>query len=75
MEAALVLLLFLAILILTPILPAVKVLQEHERGVIFRLGRLMGVRGPGLLFIIPLIRSFVASASPLYPWGLPGEQG
>jgi regulator of protease activity HflC (stomatin/prohibitin superfamily) len=32
---------------------AVKVVQEYERGVIFRLGRLVGARGPGLFFIIP----------------------
>ena len=31
----------------------VKIVQEYERGVIFRLGRLMGARGPGLFFIIP----------------------
>ena len=33
---------------------AVKVVQEYERGVIFRLGRLIGARGPGLFFIIPI---------------------
>src|SRR6266513_2571607 len=32
---------------------AVRVVQEYERGVIFRLGRLVGARGPGLFFIIP----------------------
>jgi regulator of protease activity HflC (stomatin/prohibitin superfamily) len=32
---------------------ASKIVQEYERGVIFRLGRLMGARGPGLFFIIP----------------------
>jgi regulator of protease activity HflC (stomatin/prohibitin superfamily) len=32
---------------------AVKIVQEYERGVIFRLGRLVGARGPGLFFIIP----------------------
>ena len=34
---------------------AVKIVQEYERGVIFRLGRLVGARGPGLFFIIPFI--------------------
>jgi len=34
---------------------AVKVVQEYERGVIFRLGRLAGVKGPGLFLIIPFI--------------------
>ncbi|MHB0868602.1 MAG: slipin family protein [Chloroflexota bacterium] len=32
---------------------AIKVVQEYERGVIFRLGRLIGAKGPGLFFIIP----------------------
>jgi regulator of protease activity HflC (stomatin/prohibitin superfamily) len=32
---------------------SIKVVQEYERGVIFRLGRLMGARGPGLFLIIP----------------------
>jgi regulator of protease activity HflC (stomatin/prohibitin superfamily) len=36
---------------------AIKIVQEYERGVIFRLGRLMGARGPGLFFIIPGIES------------------
>ncbi len=31
----------------------VKILQEYERGVLFRLGRLVGARGPGLVFVIP----------------------
>jgi regulator of protease activity HflC (stomatin/prohibitin superfamily) len=34
---------------------AVRIVQEYERGVIFRLGRLVGARGPGWFFIIPLI--------------------
>ena len=38
---------------------AVKVVQEYERGVIFRLGRLIGAKGPGLFFIIPIIDRMV----------------
>jgi regulator of protease activity HflC (stomatin/prohibitin superfamily) len=34
---------------------AIKIVQEYERGVIFRLGRLVGARGPGLFFIIPIV--------------------
>src|SRR5215207_3323882 len=36
---------------------SIKIVQEYERGVIFRLGRLMGARGPGLFFIIPGIEA------------------
>lgn len=38
---------------------AIKVVQEYERGVIFRLGRLIGARGPGLFVIIPIIDRMV----------------
>jgi regulator of protease activity HflC (stomatin/prohibitin superfamily) len=49
-------LLFIPLLfVLTLIGAAVKVLPEWERGAILRLGRLRGVKGPGLFFIIPFI--------------------
>ncbi len=38
---------------------AVMIVQEYERGVILRLGRLIGPKGPGLFFIIPLIDRMV----------------
>jgi len=37
------------------LISGVKILKEFERGVIFRLGRLVGARGPGLIYVIPLI--------------------
>ena len=43
---------FFAIIVLSA---ALKVLQEYERGVLFRLGRFVGIRGPGLVIIIPFI--------------------
>ncbi len=46
-----------ALLIILPM--AVKIVQEYERGVIFRLGRLVGARGPGLFFIIPFVDRMV----------------
>ena len=43
-----------------PLFPmAVKIVQEYERGVIFRLGRLVGARGPGLFLIIPMVERMV----------------
>jgi regulator of protease activity HflC (stomatin/prohibitin superfamily) len=44
--------LFFAFIVLTS---AVKILREYERGVVFRLGRYAGVRGPGLIFLIPFV--------------------
>ena len=38
---------------------AVRVVNEYERGVIFRLGRVIGAKGPGLFFIIPIIDKMV----------------
>src|SRR6266567_3476817 len=38
---------------------AVRVLREYERGVIFRLGRLIAQKGPGLIFLIPVIDRMV----------------
>ena len=41
---------------------AIKILREYERGVIFRLGRLIGgdgIKGPGLIFLIPVIDKMV----------------
>jgi regulator of protease activity HflC (stomatin/prohibitin superfamily) len=49
-----------AVLVLVAILvSAVKIVAEYERGVIFRLGRVMAAKGPGLFFIIPLIDRMV----------------
>jgi regulator of protease activity HflC (stomatin/prohibitin superfamily) len=45
-------LIFLAIAILAS---AIRVLKEYERGVVFRLGRCIGVKGPGLIILVPMI--------------------
>lgn len=48
------------IIVLLIILPqAIKITREYERGVIFRLGRFAGIRGPGLFLIIPIIDKMV----------------
>jgi regulator of protease activity HflC (stomatin/prohibitin superfamily) len=46
-----ILLLFLA--------AAIKILREYQRGVVFTLGRFTGVKGPGLIIIIPLVQQMV----------------
>jgi len=38
---------------------AIRILREYERGVVFRLGRLMGAKGPGLIILIPVIDRMV----------------
>jgi regulator of protease activity HflC (stomatin/prohibitin superfamily) len=41
------------------ILSGIKILNEYERGVIFRLGRAIGTKGPGIIFVIPFIDKMV----------------
>ncbi len=48
---------FIALFVLLP--QAVRITREYERGVIFRLGKLVGAKGPGLIFLIPFIDRMV----------------
>ena len=45
--------------ILIVIWNSIKILREYERGVIFRLGRLIGAKGPGIFFLIPIVDKMV----------------
>ncbi len=45
----------LLVILLMLVSASVRIVQEYERGVIFRLGRFVGARGPGLFFLIPII--------------------
>src|SRR6059036_2915309 len=49
-------LIILAIIILPQ---AIRILREYERGVIFRLGKLLGAKGPGLILLIPMVDKMV----------------
>ncbi len=51
--------LIIAVVVFIFLANAVKIVNEYERGVIFRLGRLVGARGPGLFFIIPMVERMV----------------
>ena len=53
---AIVVLLILALIVLPQ---AVRILREYERGVIFRLGKLLSAKGPGLILLIPLVDRMV----------------
>ena len=52
----LVIVVILAIFILPQ---ALRILREYERGVIFRLGKLVGAKGPGMIFLIPVVDKMV----------------
>jgi regulator of protease activity HflC (stomatin/prohibitin superfamily) len=47
------------VLVLLFLSSAIRILREYERGVVFRLGRLVGLRGPGLILLIPFIDKMV----------------
>src|ERR1035437_1514891 len=50
----------IAVVFLILVLPqALRILREYERGVIFRLGKLLGAKGPGLIFLIPYVDKMV----------------
>ena len=49
----------LGIMVLLVLLSGIRVLREYERGVVFRLGRLVGARGPGIFYVIPIIEQMV----------------
>jgi len=63
------------ILFLLIILPmAIKIVAEYERGVIFRLGRLIGAKGPGLFLIIPFVDRMVKVDLRTIPMDVPPQE-
>jgi regulator of protease activity HflC (stomatin/prohibitin superfamily) len=55
MDSFSVIFIFIVICAFTFIAACVKVLNEYERGVIFRLGRIIGAKGPGLIVLLPIM--------------------
>lgn len=53
---ALIILLIITLIFLSM---SIKIVREYERAVIFRLGRLLGAKGPGLFFIVPFVDNFI----------------
>jgi regulator of protease activity HflC (stomatin/prohibitin superfamily) len=52
--------LFVLLLFVSIVLPnALRILREYERGVIFRLGKLLGAKGPGVIILIPVVDRMV----------------
>lgn len=49
------LLIGLVIVVLLVLVSGIRIVREYERGVVFRLGRLIGAKGPGLFYVIPMI--------------------
>lgn len=64
----------LAVLIFSIITSAVKILPEYERAVLFRLGRLINVRGPGLILIIPFIDRIIRVSLRVIVFDVPPQE-
>ena len=67
---SLVIIIVLALMFLSS---AIKILREYERGVIFRLGRLIGAKGPGLIILIPLVDRMVKVSLRLVAMDVPPQ--
>ncbi|MEE9555024.1 MAG: slipin family protein [candidate division Zixibacteria bacterium] len=52
---------------------AVRILREYERGVIFRLGRLISAKGPGLILLIPIVDKMVKVSLRTVPMDVPPQ--
>jgi regulator of protease activity HflC (stomatin/prohibitin superfamily) len=52
---------------------AIKILREYERGVVFRLGRVINAKGPGLVIIIPIIDKLVRVSLRLVAMDVPSQ--
>ncbi|MBN1115477.1 MAG: slipin family protein [Oligoflexia bacterium] len=49
----------LAVIVVAVLLSGIKVIKEYDRAVIFRLGRCIGYKGPGIIFVIPMVDKMV----------------
>jgi len=47
------------VIVIALVISGIKILKEYERAVVFRLGRMVGARGPGIIYIIPGIEKMV----------------
>lgn len=61
-------------LVLVVLFASLKVVQEYERGVVFLLGRFVGVRGPGLIILIPFLEQMRKVALRTITMGIPSQK-
>ncbi|MBI1877186.1 MAG: slipin family protein [Chloroflexi bacterium] len=66
---------FVGIILLFLAFSAVRIVQEYERGVIFRLGRFVGAKGPGLFFILPFVDRMVKVDLRTVTLDVPAQEG
>jgi regulator of protease activity HflC (stomatin/prohibitin superfamily) len=62
-----------AVFLFLLLLSSVRVLREYERGVVFRLGRLIGAKGPGLFLLIPMVDKMVRVSLRIVAFDVPPQ--
>ena len=73
-QAALAVIVAVVIIVVVTLLSAIKVVQEYERGVVFRLGRLVGARGPGVILLIPYVERMVKVDLRIVTMDIPAQE-
>ncbi len=66
--------LFIVVLVLFILSSSIKIIPEYERAVLFRLGRLVNVRGPGLILIIPVIDRIIKISLRVIVFDVPPQE-
>jgi len=64
----------LLFVVLMVVLSSIKIVPEYERGVVFRLGRLVGARGPGLFFLIPILERMIRVDTRVITMDVPAQE-
>lgn len=60
-------------LVILFLVAALRVLNEYERGIIFRLGRCIGAKGPGLIILIPIVDKMVKISMRIFALDVPNQ--
>ncbi|HAG08329.1 MAG TPA: hypothetical protein DCK87_01995 [Desulfotomaculum sp.] len=69
-----ILITIIVIIVLMILFASIRIVQEYERGVIFRLGRCVGARGPGLILLIPFIERMQKADLRLITMDVPAQE-
>jgi regulator of protease activity HflC (stomatin/prohibitin superfamily) len=67
-------LIYPAFVVVVFFLAGIKVITEYQRAVIFRLGRLVGARGPGLIYVFPIVERMVRVALRTVTMNIPSQK-
>jgi regulator of protease activity HflC (stomatin/prohibitin superfamily) len=63
----------IAVLVIMFLASAIRILNEYERGVVFRLGRIIGAKGPGLIILIPMVDKMMRVSMRLVAMDVPPQ--